>query len=479
MKIKRFIAPDMRTALRRVREEHGENAVILSNRQVADGIEVVAAAGYGEASMQDGPAPAPAAATTVQDATLSDSILQALAAADTARAQAGAAAVNAPRPASQPTTAERTHTAPVRSPGAAARLVGRLASAPAGFGRWLKKAPRPSTPMAREVEAPPLAAVAPASHAGTRPLQVVSSQPAPDPGIAVMRDEIGAMRRMIERELGQLSSERLRGVPARAAALDLLEDFGMAPRQAHDLAVAIDPALPPDEVLGPLREQLAASIPVHGGDLIEEGGVIALVGPTGAGKTTTAAKLAARYAQRHGTRNVALVSIDRHRAAAREQLQAHGRRLGITVCEADGDEDLVEVLGQLADYPLVIIDTAGMSTRDKRLNSQLAWLRAIDGVESLLVMPANGNPHDLSALVERYAMVTPKGVVLTKVDETDRLGAALSVVIGHGLGVAYTGNGQAVPGDIGEGHGASLAVRLVEPAPADATVEADRCHAVA
>jgi flagellar biosynthesis protein FlhF len=191
---------------------------------------------------------------------------------------------------------------------------------------------------------------------------------------------------------------------------------------------------------------------------LEDGGVIALVGPTGAGKTTTAAKLAARFAARHRARDVALVTTDCQRPGAREQLQAHGRRLGITVCEAEGPERLQETLDQLVDYPLVLVDTAGHAVRDRAVFSQILWLRAAQRVRSLLVLPANAHPHDLGEVIRRYRPARPEGVVLTKLDETGQLGSALSVLTRHGLGLAYTAQGQQVPSDLD----AADATRLVQ-----------------
>jgi flagellar biosynthesis protein FlhF len=188
--------------------------------------------------------------------------------------------------------------------------------------------------------------------------------------------------------------------------------------------------------------------------------VIALIGPTGAGKTTTAAKLAARFAARHRARDVALVTTDAERVGAREQLHAHGRKLGVTVCEAHGPEALAKTLEHLADYPLVIVDTAGFGARDRALLGQLTWLRATRNVRSLLVLPANAHPHDMNEVVRRYRMATAEGVVLTKLDETGRLGAALSVVIRNGLSLAYTADGQQVATDLAQADPSNLVLLL-------------------
>ncbi|BDU17866.1 AAA family ATPase [Lysobacter auxotrophicus] len=278
-----------------------------------------------------------------------------------------------------------------------------------------------------------------------------------DPAFIAMRDELATMRALIERELGQLTVERLRGSPARAAAFDMLVGYGCDENLAQTIAGRIDARLDPAQVREPMLEELARAISVARHEPIDDGGVIALVGPTGAGKTTTAAKLAARFAQRHRARDVALVTTDTERPGATEQLHILGRRLGVTVCEAAGPEALNDALDQLADYPLVLVDTAGHGLRDRALLGQILWLRAAKRVRSLLVLPANTNAHDLGEVVRRYRPASPEGVVLTKLDETGRLGSPLSVLVQQGLSLAYTTDGQAVPTDIA----AADATRLV------------------
>lgn len=290
-----------------------------------------------------------------------------------------------------------------------------------------------------------------------RTLQVVAT-PEADPAIVAMREEMARMRQLMETQMEQLSLERLRGSPARAAVLDALAAYGCDESLAQAVAERIDPRLPADRIRAPMLAELAGLLGVLHSEPLEDGGVIALVGPTGAGKTTTAAKLAARFAARHRARDVALVTTDCQRPGAREQLQAYGRRLGITVCEAEGPERLQDTLAQLVDYPLVLVDTAGHAVRDRSVFSQILWLRAARRVRSLLVLPANAHPHDLDEVVRRYRPAKPEGVVLTKLDEAGRPGSALSVLARHGLGLAYTTQGQEVPSDLD----AADATRLVQ-----------------
>lgn len=485
MRIKRFTAPDMRTALRMVRDEQGPDAVILSSRQAAEGgVEVVAATDYDEALVQQTlrtmNVPAPAAAAPVarsgeravfridgeEVAPLpkaapperqASRLEQMMAAFKPARAPAPAAAATvaaaiapaAPQP--EPAAAETPHIDlridddEAIQIGDFAQALRRAAAPPPADAQAAPAAILPIQPQPRNTA--PAAAPAPPAPASTDSapaLRVIET----DPAVSALRAELAAMRKVIEREMGQFASERLRGSPARAAALDALAAFGCDDQLSQRIAQRLDPTLQTEAILAPLREALAAQLPIAGEELLERGGIVALLGPTGAGKTTTIAKLAARYAARHGARDVALVSADNERAGAREQLHVLGRRLGVTVCDADGPEALTHALEQLADYPLVLIDTAGHGLRDRALLRQILWMRAASNVRSLLVLPANAHPADLAELLRRYRPAAPEAAILTKLDESTRPGAALSVLVQHNLPMAYTTSGQRVPEDI-------------------------------
>jgi flagellar biosynthesis protein FlhF len=524
MNIKSFVASDMRTALRMIRDAQGPDAVILSSRPVAGGTEVVSATEYDQAAL--------ARAMRAAGADPSDSSPAALSALAQGQGYAGmsaaagipaqpvavasvaapvqAAAVAQPDPAaafaaalSRPRDAHATDSLLAR---ARARLLGtsheptliELAAAPAPAPAFVAapvevRAPQPA-PAPAELAVPDFAAnlrarlaaseaqatvtlnmtqtaqiAAPVVEAVTAPVieaafaPAVAEQPAVeaprpaltlitppdvDPAIVAMRDEMARMRALMETQMEQLSLERLRGSPARAAAFDALTRYGCEQSLAQAVAIGIDPALPLAELNTAMVAELARSLSVAPAESIDEGGVIALVGPTGAGKTTTAAKLAARFAARHRARDVALITTDCERPGAHEQLQAYGRKLGITVCEARGIGGLQLALEQLADYPLVLVDTTGYAPTDRALFNQILWLRSTRKVRSLLVLPANGNPQDMSEVIRRYRPAEPEGLVLTKLDETGYLGSALSVTARAGVPIAYTTNGQRIDSDI-------------------------------
>ncbi|WP_449448262.1 flagellar biosynthesis protein FlhF [Thermomonas brevis] len=515
MRIKRFTAPDMRTALRMVRDEQGPDAVILSSRQAAEGgVEVVAATDYDEALVQHTlrsmgapaaeaapaapaktPTPAPAGARAVfkidgvpvaplapqppSPERQPSRLEQMMAAFKPARVPATPADVTAIAPArvELPAPASDVELQPADFAAALRRAASTPAPAPALAPAIVAEAiavvPARAEPAAVQPAAPlPEPALEEKAQPGAPALQVVAT----DPAVATLRNELAAMRQVIERELGQFAVERLRGSPARAAALDALAAFGCDDALAQRVAQQLDPTLPADAILAPLRAELAAQLPMLRSDALEDGGVVALLGPTGAGKTTTIAKLAARFAARHRARDVALISADNERAGAREQLHVLGRRLGVTVCDADGPEALAQALELLVDYPLVLVDTAGYGLRDRALLRQILWVRAASNVRSLLVLPANANPADLSELLRRYRPAAPEGVVLTKLDESTCPGAALSVLVQHNLPVAYTAAGQCVPDDIDLADARYLAGMLELPRRGATSTSSDEGH---
>ena len=558
MKIKRFVAPDMRTAFAMVRQEHGPDAVILSNRVTEDGVEIVAASNYDEALVKHtleamrpanttaplhpllDPAPqatAPTRATSTGAQNAAPTLSPAEAAANYfARRQATAAPATPAAPA--PVRAE----VPVAPPSAPVAIIAPVAAAneapprftpsqpvrdiapqliePTSFAAKLAAClpaapanepapaiaphaepvtpPRPRTAVRADIDdtldldamlpsiAPPVALPepAPAPKVAALPaarLPSADTVPAPaavtvptltvvadnaadaresDAQLVQMRGELAAMREMIEREMHRLTDERLRGSPVRMQAMELMEDYGFDAGITRDIALQIPADTEAHRGRGLMLGLLSKKLPVTEADPLETGGVVALVGPTGAGKTTTIAKLAACFAQRHNARDVALVTTDTVRIGGREQLHGYGRQLGIAVHEADSAQGLALVLERLRDYKLVLIDTAGLGQRDRNLVGQLNWLRASGQVQTLLCLPANSHFADLDEVVRRFSTVQPQGVVLTKLDETGRLGSALSVVVDHQLPMAWVTDGQRVPDDLHRANSAHLVLRL-------------------
>lgn len=431
MNIKRFIARDMREAIRQVRETLGADAVILSNRTVEEGVEIIAAMDYDEDAVQrhlenlaraqtSAPAPAPAAPramnpapapTAVNRPTPSPRLREAL---DNARRQGGEA---------------RAESASVAASGAA-RPLPSMTSRP-------QPAPAPRVPME-----------------------------APSDEIARLRDEMRSLRSLFERQVGLLEWQHFgRQHPLRLVLLERLAQLGIDAGLAEALTEGLEGDGEPDALWQVLLDEIAARVPTREGDLVDEGGVMAFVGPTGVGKTTTVAKLAARSVLRYGRGSVALVTTDNFRIGAYDQLRNYARILDVPLHIARDAQELDSTLRSLADKRLVLVDTAGMSQRDFRMAEQLDALRSsATPIKLCLVLSANTQSVAQSDVIRRFARITLHGCVLTKVDEASSLGGSLSAVIRHELPLLCIGTGQRVPEDIEPAEGGDLVSRAVEMA---------------
>jgi flagellar biosynthesis protein FlhF len=271
-----------------------------------------------------------------------------------------------------------------------------------------------------------------------------------DPEIVSMRREVEGLRQLLQDQLSSLAwNDRLRREPVRARVLRDLSELGLASDVARGLTERVPPGTEAGEAWRLALALLMKHVPTVDDGLLTKGGTFAVVGPTGVGKTTTIAKLAARYALMHGARDVALVSLDHYRIGARDQLLTFARILGVPMHVASNARELSGVLASLADRKLVLIDTAGMSPRDDRLAAQFATL-AVPGarIRSLLAIAANSEHLALDGIARSYAAARPEAILLTKLDEAASFGPALSVAIRHGLPLAQLCDGQRVPEDL-------------------------------
>jgi flagellar biosynthesis protein FlhF len=264
-----------------------------------------------------------------------------------------------------------------------------------------------------------------------------------------MREEMRSIRSLLEAQLGRLIwDDQSRQTPQIAGLLRNFTQLGLDADIARRLAERSAVTHPVGGWTAVLRT-MVEELPVAGTDPVSDGGTYAVIGPTGVGKTTTIAKLAARAALEYGPDSVGLVTTDTFRVAAREQLDTYGQIIGIPVSHASDAQSLGEALAALRNRRLVLIDTAGLSQRDPRLPEQLARLgSASSGITTLLALSANGHAGAMQEIVDVFRTAKPAACILTKTDEATSLGGALSVLIRSQLALAYVANGQRVPEDL-------------------------------
>ncbi|MFK2878592.1 flagellar biosynthesis protein FlhF [Rhodanobacter hydrolyticus] len=455
MKIKRFVARDMRQAMREVREEQGPDAVILSTRRLDDGIEVIAAIDYDEALVREAAkhglpelvALQPPAKPETKASPAPRSVVQ----------QVAARVVRSPAPAPVP--------APTPAPTSAPATV------PQRAHNAMPTAAKPTTASVTASSAPaatvrPPVAQPPAVH----PLVERAAR-----DTAQLRSDFNELRSMLEVQLSSLAwNDMERRQPLRARILRELTRLGIEAGVARTLVDELPEQINADQARYLPLGMLSRNLTVSGRDLCaDERSITALVGPTGVGKTTTIAKLAARAVMRHGAPQVALVSTDHYRIGAAAQLEHYGRLLGVQVYPAYDARSLGKVLEMLHGRHTVLIDTAGMAGSDPRLAQQLEILADAGELRSCLVLAANAQVASLEEAVDAYHALKPHACILTKLDEAPRLGGALSVLIRHRLPLDYVTDGQRVPEDIATADARELVCRAARSAKASANPDDD------
>jgi flagellar biosynthesis protein FlhF len=464
MKIKRFVAPDMRQAMREVREDQGPDAVILSTRRMDDGIEIIAAVDFDEALVRE-------AARHGAPLEVENRAPAAAAAPNTAARRSEAS------PPPLPTTSRRdddgvsvslSHRA--SSPRAEPVIEAPVARMPQAQAAALTKA---LEDIAAPLEAAPNGAAAEVS-ASLHPLLERAMQ-----DTARVRAELGSLRDLLETQLSSLIWNDLeRRQPMRARVLREMTRLGIEPDVARQLVGELPVEINAEQARYLPLGVLSRSLSISPRDHAERRGVTALVGPTGVGKTTTIAKLAARAVMRNGASQVALVSTDHYRIGAAAQLEHYGRLLGVRVYPAYDADSLRHVLELLRGHHTVLVDTAGLAGGDPRLAEQLEVLGNGGDLRACLVMAANAHASSLDEAVRAYLPVKPHACILTKLDEAPSLGGALSVLIRHRLALDYVTDGQRVPEDIATADARVLVCRAAQvlkgSAPADDVVMADR-----
>ncbi|MCG9962593.1 MAG: flagellar biosynthesis protein FlhF [Shewanella sp.] len=420
MKIKRFFAKDMRAALAQVKDTLGSDAVIMSNKKVNGGIEIVAAVDYDEPK-----AKASAAAPTFMD--VSDDLVS----------LGGKAPIRAETKLKPSAPADSLQALLEKQQN---RLNQQLThqQQDAELPAWAKGLQAPAAAKAERRDM--------ANSFDKKP-QTSQKQNA---DLEAMRDELASLRNLLTHQVSALMTEHKKRIDPVGAMLESkLLEAEFSPAVASKLA-ALSQHYTPAELVRALPQSLANMLDNQGDDIVKQGGVVALVGPTGVGKTTSLAKLAARFAAHHGADQVALITTDHYRIGAYEQLATYGKIMGCPVKQAHDLAELEQILYQFRNRKLVLIDTAGMGQRDMRLYQQLDNLTANSRIpiRSYLVLSATGQRRVLQDAVNHFKRIPLSGVVLTKLDESVSLAGALSVLIQSGLPLSYVTDGQRVPEDM-------------------------------
>ncbi|MWV12589.1 flagellar biosynthesis protein FlhF [Pseudomonas sp. R-28-1W-6] len=399
MQVKRFFAADMRQAMKLVRDELGADAAIIGNRRVAGGVELTAALDYqlpAEPARQANPA-------------LEAELRKTQAKIANAQADLASRAIAGERKDRQ-LFANESIIAPEL----------------------------PASPLN-----PPRPAPAPVAAA---PLRAGADQGAID----AMRFELNGLRELIEVQLGSIAWGQMQTrQPEQANLWRRLQRMGLSAEISKALLERVGKVAEPRQAWRMLLAHLAHAIRTPKVEPLEEGGVIALVGPAGMGKTTTLAKLAARYVLKYGPQSIALVSMDSFRIGAQEQLKTLGRILDVSVTQVDPGQSLVQALAPLARKRVVLIDTAGLPGNDPALRMQLESLagRGVNA-KNYLVLAATSQSQVLKAAYHSYKRCGLAGCILSKLDEATSLGEVLGLAISQHLPVAYLTDGPKIPDDL-------------------------------
>ncbi|GBG14105.1 flagellar biosynthesis protein FlhF [Novimethylophilus kurashikiensis] len=461
MNVRKFFGSNTRDALRQVRDALGADALILSNRKVDGGVEIMAVA--------DGEV----AALTYENPRQHLTTKQ-------------------PSQPTQVKPAEPRSSQPVPAIGAetiAAILHRRQSESNSNIGpaqtirapvfETIRTTPQPAAAAPDQEDEPPTYSRPTIARDFTPPPQ---AEPEPEPQqrqedpfrlnqreplreldfdipanssealVAEMARELKRMRNLLE---GQLSGfawgELARNDPLKAELLRAMFSAGFSPTLSRKLTDAMPRGLDFERGMKWLRAAVTHNLRAvePGADVIERGGIIALVGPTGVGKTTTVAKLAARAVLKFGAQNVALLTTDSYRIGAHEQLRIYGRILNVPVHAVKDEAELELTLADLRRSHLVLIDTVGMSQRDRRIAEQIEFLCGRGNrVQRQLLLPATAQGVTLDDIVRAYRGAGMDGCILTKIDESVSLAPALDCLIRYGLDLHYVTNGQRVPEDM-------------------------------
>jgi len=426
MNVKKFTAPTSREALRKVREALGPDAVILSNRPV-DGVVEILALDNDDVASLGAPSADSEMAAPRPSLDLADEI----------------PAIPAARPLQQPAMPAARQL--LDQFYASEDAIPAPAPAPAPQTYANRRAPQAEAPA---IDMAAMTAMMTAAIAQAKE----SAANAAAAEMSGMMSELRAMRGMMETQLAELSwGNTQQREPQKATVLREMLAAGFSASLSRYLIDKLPAGKDATDAMRWIRTVLARNLTTMSDEdaILDRGGVFALVGPTGVGKTTTTAKLAARCVMRHGPEKLALITTDAYRIGGHEQLRIYGKILGVMVHSVKDEADLRIALKELRNKHTVLIDTIGMSQRDQMVTEQVAMLAGCGtDVQRLLCMNATATNETLNEVVRAYQGSGLAGCIMTKLDEAASIGGVLDVMIRQKLNLYYVSSGQRVPEDL-------------------------------
>jgi flagellar biosynthesis protein FlhF len=275
------------------------------------------------------------------------------------------------------------------------------------------------------------------------------NQQMPSLQLTAILNEMREMRRSVESQLTTISWSNMSA--AKSKLLNKLLDTGFSASISRQIVERLPSNLNDAESLKWIKTVLAKNLNTLESEteVLDQGGIFALIGPTGAGKTTTMAKLAARYVMKHGTQNLGLITTDAYRVGGYEQLRIYGKILGVMVHAVKDEDDLKIALNELKNKHTILIDTVGVSQRDQMVAEQISMLSNVSSpIKRLLCLNATCTGETLADVIRAYKGKGLDGCLITKLDEAATIGSALDTLIREKLKLFYITNGQRVPEDI-------------------------------
>ncbi|MFC3853342.1 flagellar biosynthesis protein FlhF [Salinispirillum marinum] len=476
MKVRKFIARNMSEGLKMVAAELGDEAMILSNRKVAEGIEILAAI-----KDEQEEAGAPVVEPTPAPARRAPSLPEAKA---DPLAPTTALTRDSLRDLLTPRGAQKSPTAPRKAPETMQDSIIRLSEQEGGGGltrdalmqllnkhkdpleekrqklreqmaeqssdfdvpEKIVKSPSAARPVKPEPKFVEDVAPAPVPKA-QKPVEKPKPIP-PRPGVSPEQKELSAMREELSalREWLEVHERQNMGVTGGPLA-QRLGLCGFDSRCVTPLVEKYGDQLADDSWTLAL-EKIASLAENNAECLVKRGGIAALVGPTGAGKTTTLSKIATRFAMQHGADALGIISLDQYRIGAHEPVKILARILGCEIILQDQADNLEAALNRLANKKLILIDTNGSERGLTAYQAQLGDSALERHIKPILVLPSNLSVNSLQNAFNRFNVLKVRGIILTKADESAEIGPVLSLSLRKKVPILYWSDGTLVPQDL-------------------------------